>query len=172
MIKILKKNSSAFSLVEILIVLVISSSFLVFGVANYRDYSRRQQTVIVKRDLVSDLRQAQKDAISGRKPEGCIGKLVSYNFAFIEGSNSTPQVPDTYTISVTCDNASVLNTTNLKQETIPLPIDVRSLLPTISFKPFTLGTNIAAANTAITITYPGVSGSTQTITIQSTGEIN
>lgn len=162
------KAFRGFTIVEIVIVIVISSVFMTFGVSRYREFARRQEVVVVKRSIISDLRQAQKDSISGRKPvdfngQSCLGTLSDYSVDF---------GIDSYEITVNCtDPVSIV------LKTIELPSNVQITVPAsnpIQFKPFTLATNIPNSGLGyeiISITSTAVPGVTETVTINWTGEI-
>lgn len=62
--------SSAYTLIEILIVLVIIGLFTSIGYANFRGYARRQQSINIARQVEADLRYAQELSLSGQKPAG------------------------------------------------------------------------------------------------------
>lgn len=162
------KNSKGFTLIEILIVIVIMGMFLTIGVARYRDFARRQEVAIAKRDIIADMREAQKNSISGNKPQGCTGNLVGYAFE-VTSSN-----PATYTITVLCTNLA-------GGADLEFPVKEANLASTISittpstnpiiFRPFTLGTNIPSPNVeTIDISSAGAENIRQ-VSVRYSGEI-
>ena len=57
-----------FTLIELLVVLTIIAILFGVGFANYRGFSRAKDLERVKREVVADLRVAQENALSGKKP--------------------------------------------------------------------------------------------------------
>lgn len=60
-------KSSAYTLIEILIVISIVALVLGFGFAGFREYSQRQVLFAVARSVKSDLRSLQQKALAGEK---------------------------------------------------------------------------------------------------------
>jgi hypothetical protein len=110
------------------------------------------------------LNLAQKQALDGKKPAGCVGGLLSYSF------NVTSST--TYTISARC-------TSYVNVKTVTLPSGV-TISPTpspnpIEFKTIGEGTNISASpvgnQASFTILNSKINYSSQ-ITIGPNGEVN
>jgi len=170
----MRNRTSGFTLIEVLVVLVVGATFFVFGVARYRDFASRQFIINARRQLVSDLRIAQKDAISGRKPQNvtpsCQGELLGYEFEFTNLNSGPSNTQAEYTISVSCDVSGVAV---LRTQTIPsirVQLSSGSANP-ILFEPLTQGTNLSADLTiqlvdALNPTY------TQTLRVDRNGEVN
>jgi len=57
-----------FTLIEVLIVIVILGIIMAVGSVQFREFERRQAVVAAKRQVLADVRAAQADAASGRKP--------------------------------------------------------------------------------------------------------
>lgn len=164
-----------FTIIEVLIVLVISSLFMVFGVAQYRNFSQRQSMNVAYRLVTSDLVAAQKDAISGRKPQGaaystpCEGDLVGYVVEFDSSTAAT-----SYSVSAEClvpPSGPSISVTNLKNVNLPegvtadiLPDSAPSL---VRFLPLTQGVTQAID---IVLT-SSETGQTTTISITDNGKI-
>jgi prepilin-type N-terminal cleavage/methylation domain-containing protein len=92
---ILKKTSgfkSAFTLVELMIVLSVTATLSAIGIAGYIDFNRSQLVSQTAKKIVQDLRLAQSLALNIQKPDVC-GKLESYTFSLSAG---------TYSISADC----------------------------------------------------------------------
>ena len=78
------KKTAGFTLIELLLAMGIMTLLFGLGYSNYRDFSRRQQLESAYRELYADLRQAQQNALTGDKPEGCVtlnGYQVRWNSA-------------------------------------------------------------------------------------------
>ena len=86
----MRKKSSGFSLVELLVVISIICILSVVGIASYINFSRSQTVTQAARKIVQDMRLAQSLANNGQKPtveEGCVGNLSSYIFTRISDAN-------------------------------------------------------------------------------------
>lgn len=160
-------NELAFTIIEVLMVCVISIMFLGVGFAGYRDFSRRQAVLVAKRTVLSDLNLAQKNATTGNKPMGCNGTLLGYSF---EVTSTTPTA--TYEVNAICANPPGPDI-EILQFTKSLAQNVTITSPTpnpIIFRPLNKGTNIAR-NNSVTLSLTS-SGQTQSINITWVGEIN
>lgn len=157
----------AFTLIEVLIVIVILGIVMGVGSVRYRDFSRKQTVVNSKRLMQGDIRAAQSDAASGRKPSGCTGNLNGYGFA-ITGTAG----PAEYEIFALCSVE-----VPVKQVELPAGITLTRNFPagltpanTIVFKSLAQGTNLPAGqNAIITITNQGIN--TDTLTVTASGEV-
>ena len=88
-------KSSAYTLIEILIVISIIGILMGVGLVQYRDYARRQALSSATMSMVANLRLVQEYALSGKKPAtGCIS-LDGYRFKI---------VPPKYMIHAMCDD--------------------------------------------------------------------
>lgn len=158
-------TKKGFTLLELLIVLVITSSFLAFGYTRYRDFARRQEISIAKREIISDMRQAQKNAIIGNKPAGCSAPLKGYVFDI---TSAGP--PAKYSIYSLCEGSP----THFEENAVTLGNDIvlSASIDPILFKPLALGTDIPSGSTAVlTIKNPGVTKVTGTVSVTQVGEI-
>lgn len=137
---IFKKVSQAFTMIELLVGISIMAIVFTIGVANYRDFSRRQALVGVEKSLKADLRTAQQLALSGKKPDsGSCDVLNSYTFA-LNGSSG-------YRISANC--SSGLGTTLIEYKLVSLAneFSISSTNPSVEFKVLGHGTNLVSSNT-------------------------
>jgi prepilin-type N-terminal cleavage/methylation domain-containing protein len=78
-LKMISRSSSAYTLIEVLIVMLIIGIFFSVGFANLRSYSRRQKAENAARQIEGDLRLAQELSLSGRKPENPSGFCTADN---------------------------------------------------------------------------------------------
>ncbi|MFC1710232.1 Tfp pilus assembly protein FimT/FimU [Patescibacteria group bacterium] len=73
--------TSAFSLIEILVVVSILAVLVTVGYGRFRDFSRRQALAAVVRQIEGDIRTTQELAIAGKKPESvACTTLEAYKF--------------------------------------------------------------------------------------------
>lgn len=152
------KACNGFTIVEVLIVIVIIGMIMVVGSVRFREFSQRQAVVNAKRMILSDLRAAQSDATSGRKPDTCTDTLTGYSFDRI---NST-----TYEIYALCGSPSVL----IKRATVPGGITFTMTIEPLIFRSVSQGTNLTTGQVStITIVNSGVNS--DTIEIRPSGEI-
>ena len=154
-----------FTLLEVLMgIAVVGIVFSGLGYASFRDFSRRQRVIAVQRTLMSDLRFAQKDSVSGKKPAGCSGVLNGYEFRQASCSGGSCSQ---YNINSLCSgNQSV----NVKQITLPSNVTVNSVNP-FTFKALDQGTSlVTGASVTLTIT-DSSSGISVAVNISDTGEI-
>lgn len=153
-------NWRGYTLIEVLIVVSILTIIFTVGFARYRDYERRQKVVTITRQVKGDLRLAQEEALSGRKPSGCTGVLNGYFFRRLNSS--------TYVIQANCTNATI----EVKRVELILGTTINfSSGDSILFKPIGSGTDIpSGVDTLITVSFAPYSY-TQVITITSGGEI-
>lgn len=167
MIHFPKKNKSGFTLIEILIVIVILGIIMAIGSVRFRDFSRRQATASAKRQLLADVRAAQSDASSGRKPEGCTGALLGYGFR-VTGTTG----PASYEIFARCSQGAGSQDFAVIQARLPdgISITIPSVNPVI-FKPLSQGTNLPSASTVTVNINSSISSITESLIIRPTGEI-
>jgi len=160
-----------FTLIEVLITILVISIFLGVSLASYRDFSRRQQVKVLKREITSDLRIAQKNAISGVKPTGCTGSLEGYSFEVVSGS------PILYEVNAICTDPIGGSDREFLISSKTFPDTVMISAPSVNplvFKPLSFGTNIPSGSVeVITISnsFTGSSASSLTVSINYTGEI-
>jgi prepilin-type N-terminal cleavage/methylation domain-containing protein len=149
-----------FTIIEILVVMVILGVIMAVGSVRYRDFQRRQIVVSVKREMLGDVRSAQSDVSSGRKPDACTGTLLGYEFEI------TSTNPGAYRINAVCSSGDIL----VKQVNLPPGVTLSvSGSNTVLFKPLSHGTDLSAgSNVTITITN---SVNTNTLVISASGEI-
>src|SRR5260221_12080248 len=100
-----KSMKNGYTLIELLIVLVITSFVFTIGYNCFQDYSRQHALLGQIRSIQTDLRSAQESAIAGSKPNSCT-TLNGYQFKVISGS--------VYEIDASCTN----NIIQIKQVTL------------------------------------------------------
>lgn len=150
------QNLRGFTLVELLVGISIVAVVFSVGIANYRDFSRRQELQGVTRKMVGDIRLAQQLSLNGEKPTAC-DRLSGYNINVTTNS---------YSIVAICDNGTTnYKTVDLSSQGLTLSATTASTL----FKTLGLGTNLTSQN-IITITSTNT-GNIATVTIGAGGDI-
>lgn len=152
-----------YTLIELLVGLAILGLIFGVGYANFRDYSRRQAVVSAERDLRSDLRLAQEQALAGQKPAGCNVVLNAYKFKILSSTQ--------YEIDANCAGGDIV----VKAVTLPGTITFTSPAGpfpfVINFKVLGVGTDLPSG-TSVTITLKqSQTGAIKTLIINYTGEI-
>lgn len=158
---------SGFTLVEILVVIVIMSIIMTLGSVQFREFSRRQVTASAKRQMLADIRSAQSDASSGRKPEGCTGSLLGYGFR-VTGTTG----PAAYEVFARCSQGT--GPQDFTTISSRLPDGISITLPSVNpiiFKPLAQGTNLSAATTVTINITSSLASITESLVIRATGEI-
>lgn len=160
----LKLKVSGYTLIEILVGLTIVGLLFGFGFVSFRDFSRRQALGGAAKIIQGDLRLAQQQALSGKKPNDAKCNSPNSLNAFSFQVNSVSQ----YTINADCTGGLVqVKTTNLAggiMLSTPSPNPVK-------FKVLGQGTNIpGGSSVALTLTQAGTAN-IFTVTISSSGEI-
>lgn len=148
-----------YTLIEILVVLSIVGLIFAASFASFREFSRRQAMLSAARNLKSDIKLVQEQAIAGKKPQGC-DELTHYALAFTASS---------YEITAECVNGSYA----VKEVAMPVDVTISSLpVPNpITFKTIAQGTNVnPAAPAAIILTHTKISMSLS-ITVTSGGKV-
>lgn len=157
--KLPKKYLYAFTFIEVLVAISIMAILFTLGVANFRGMQRSKSLDAVKSQIVADLRQAQQFAQGVKRPDDCLGDLVSISLGKIVSSNS-------YEIYAYCSDSGKHN--------IETPINIPSGY-TISFNPanpvqfLPVGQGVVET-IVITVTSAGT-GENVTITVGGGGEI-
>ncbi|QQG47267.1 MAG: prepilin-type N-terminal cleavage/methylation domain-containing protein [Candidatus Woesebacteria bacterium] len=153
------------TLIEILVgIAVLGIVFSGLGYASFRDFTRRQGVENSYRNLLSDLRFAQKDSSAGRKPAGCIGVLNGYSFGV---SSCSSGKCSSYTISALCSGSSPVN---VNQVNLSSGITLGSV-STFTFKSLLQGTSLATGQVVNLVLTDPTGAITRTITVSDTGEI-
>lgn len=150
----------AFTIVEVLVVISILGLIMGVGTVNLRQFQRKQDVISAKRMLLEDVRTAQSDAGSGRKPQNCDETLEGFRFQVDTIS------PLSYRILAQCTDENVV------VKTVSLPEISIDRMPTpnpVLFYPLHQGTNIVGS-TSFTISSTSASN-TETLYISSSGEI-
>lgn len=161
---LMRKSEIGYTLIEILVGVTILGLFFSFGFASFRDFSRRQALSGTAKQVQGDLRLAQQQALSGKKPIGeeCNSPDVLNSFGFRVVDSTS------YSVRANCSGGSVV----IKDVTLPSGITISVPSPNpIRFKVLGQGTFITSGETAtLTLTQVGT-GNQATITVTSGGEI-
>jgi len=160
-----KKLSSAYTLIEILVSILIIATLFGIGYANFRAYARRQAVISVARQVEADLKLAQELALSGNKPDDCT-VFDGINFIIGEG---------TYSLKAKC---SPEDSVSLGKEDVSLPSGLTLDLSgnnesnpnAILFKSVGQGTDIQESEAIITISQEATRLNARII-VQKSGEI-
>ena len=155
-------EKKGYTFIEILVALTIVGLIFGIGYVNFRDFARRQALTGMARSVMGDLRLAQGQALSGKKPSAAVcnspNKLNGYNFRVNSASS--------YQIEAACSGGNIVT----KSVTLPADISISTPSPNpILFKILGEGTNLSA-NATITLTQAGTSN-TRVVTVTSGGEI-
>lgn len=139
-------TKSAYTLIELLVGITITTIVFSVGYAGFREFSRRQALTGVTKTVIADLRKIQQLALTGQKPPASAGtcpKLVGYTFTRTNGGAS-------YDINASCD-VSVGSTPDIRSRFIKNVTlnGVTFTMPTSPtlFKVLGQGTNLSSANT-------------------------
>ncbi|KKQ92404.1 MAG: type II secretory pathway protein LspH [Candidatus Woesebacteria bacterium GW2011_GWA2_40_7] len=158
------QNTSAYTLIEILVGLTIIGMLFGFGFTSFRDFSRRQAVGGVGKLVVGDLRLAQEQALSGQKPidAKCDPPNNLSGFTFTVSSSSQ------YLVAANCSGGPV----TVKTVNMPDGIILSTPSPNpIEFKVLGHGTNLVSGATAVvTISQVGINNTLDVI-VSSSGEI-
>lgn len=155
-------TGQGYTLIEILVALSIIGLLFGFGYASFRDFSRRQALQGTVKKIQGDLRLAQQQALSGKKPSDikCNSQLLaSYSFKVYSTSE--------YKIEANCGGGDVLVKDVILSSDISISIDSNP----IKFKVLGQGTNIDGGSMiTITLTQAGTSDKA-TVEVTDGGEI-
>lgn len=153
------KQSSAYTLIEILVALTIVGLLFNFGYVSFRDFSRRQVVAGVSKQIQGDLRLAQSNALSEQKPLGCNTTLNSYSFSVESASR--------YTIKADCGASEII----VKDVNLPTDVLVSTPSPNpLQFKVLGQGTDLGVNDWVLTLTQTGTEN-VGNVTVTSGGEI-
>lgn len=154
-------NLLGYTLIEILVGMSIIGLIFNFGYISYRDFARRQALLGSARRLEADLRLAQEQALSGKKPSSTAcseeGSLNGYDF-YVDSSTS-------YVIQANCTGGLVDD----KNAQISSGISLTANPNRFTFKVIGKGTSLSGS-AIITLTQTAT-GNTQTIMVSPEGEI-
>lgn len=98
-------KSSAYTLIEILVVMTVITILFGIGYVSYRDFGRRQALAGAVKQVEGDLRKTQQNALSGIKPPDTAcdsGDLSSYQIWINTSDNHN------YRIRAICGGTTVL----------------------------------------------------------------
>lgn len=161
------RGKLGYTLIEILVGLTIIGILFSVGYVSFRDFSRRQALAGVVKQIQGDIRLAQEQALSGKKPEDPLNKcsdtkyLDGYNFKV----NSTSS-PAGYTVEAVCAGQVI----EIKNVSIPSDFSIASTITTVLFKPLGQGTNIPVESATVTVTQDSTGNQAQ-IVISAAGEV-
>lgn len=154
-------NRLGYTLIEILIGMSITGLIFSFGYMSYRDFARRQSLASSARRIRADLKLAQEQALSGKKPSSAacsaVGSLSGYDF-YVDSITS-------YVIQANCIGGLVDD----KAVEISSEISIVAVPNRFTFKVIGKGTNLSAP-AIITLTQAATED-TQVITVSPEGEI-
>lgn len=158
---------NGYTLIEILVGLTIIGILFSVGYVSFRDFSRRQALAGVAKQIQGDIRLAQEQSLSGKKPEDPLNKCAGVNF--LDGYNfkvNSTSVPASYSVEAVCAGQAV----EIKSVNIPSDFSISSTIATILFKPLGQGTNIPVESATITITQDST-GNQALIVVSAAGEV-
>jgi prepilin-type N-terminal cleavage/methylation domain-containing protein len=155
----------AYTLIELLVTLSIVGLLFGFGYVSFRDFSRRQALSGSLKKIQGDLRLAQQQALSGKKPNNVKcnppNRLDSFSFNVYSTSS--------YKIEANCTGGTPVLISDVTL-TSGVSISTPSINP-INFKVLGQGTNIPkGASTTVTISQASL-GSQLSLTVTDGGEI-
>lgn len=171
-----RKVFKGFTIIEVLVVIVIIGLVMAVGSVRYSDFTKRQQVVTVKRQLMADIRAAQSDAASGIKPGGCNSQSYTLEgYAFRLLSSGGPSTPASYETFALCKSSVATENFITKSASLPLGVTIvittspGPLVNPVIFKPLANGTNLAGGATSTITINTGINS--DRIQIGSAGEI-
>ena len=145
------RNQAGYTLLEVLIVLVITTALFFGGFATYREFSRRQILNATYKELGTNLSLAREFAMSGEKPSGCTGILSGYSVSFT-GTG--------YTIAAVCSSTVIVRS-------LTLTSGITISGPNFTYKVIGQGTNLTSGST-VAISYAAI-GKTLNATLTQNG---
>lgn len=160
----LPKAIVGYTLIEILVGITIIGFIFSTGFVSFREFSRRQALQSATKNIKGDLRFAQEQALSGKKPVSafCTPPRILHGYYFRVTSATT------YEIEAYCSGGNV----DTKLVTIPLGITITTPSPNpLLFKSIGQGTNITSGGNINMTVRDTASGATAPITVSYTGEI-
>lgn len=174
-VRIQKKTEHAYTLIELLIIIMIMSVLFTIGFIGYRDYARRQIVAGVVKQIQGDLRLTQQMALSGQKPneKGCADSTGLALDGVYFGITNNPQ--PLYRIRAVCGNDPTQTTYPILKE-VNLPDGIRFDFTDVSYNPIVFkvlgqGTNIPVGITAVITIMQTGTDNVGTISVSSGGEI-
>lgn len=156
-----KLSKSGYTLIEILVGMTIIGLIFSIGYASYRDFARRQALEGSARRLEADLRLAQEQALTGKKPSSvaCSGEGALNGYDFYVNSATS------YMIQANCVGGLVdIKTVQMAEEII-----LASSPSRFTFKVLGKGTDLTTP-ADVTLTQ-SATGDTYIINVSSEGEI-
>jgi prepilin-type N-terminal cleavage/methylation domain-containing protein len=157
------EGKNGYTLIEILVALTIVGLIFGIGYVSFRDFARRQAVAGLARSVVGDLRLAQEQSLSGKKPSDIFcdspNTLNGYNFRVVSSQN--------YVLEANCSGG------NVQTKSVTLPSDLFISTPNpnpITFKILGEGTNLGSADATMTVSQTGTTH-TRAISVSQSGEI-
>lgn len=154
------RSSSGFSLIELMVVFLLTSIISGIGFASYKSYSDKQTLTSAAQDLKLVIDNTKFNALSGVKPSNCASTdpLSGYDFTLLQVSNS-------YTMSALCGtNKYVLQTKVVPQQVSILPSSTCSVIRFLS-----LNGQTSTANCVINIS---AYGKTAAVAVDQVGNVS
>jgi Tfp pilus assembly protein PilE len=166
-----KKNTSGFSIIEIVISLFILIVLFSVTQAGYKEYILKRSLDTAKKDIISDIKLAQSYASSGKSYSTC-STVNGYSFSVNSSSSSGINNYEIWADCVSAGSTSFVKQINMLDKYKGKIYFQWDDSPVITFK--VLGRGVIFANGAksdvITIIQL-TTGDTRTITVTSGGEI-
>lgn len=161
-----KRHLFGYSFIELMIVIMTMTLLFSFGMANYRDFQRRQSLEASVRQVRSDLELAREFALAGKFPPACMDtSLDSYRF-ILDTAN------DDYTIVAVCDGGAIIVDIGKSDIKVPPGFDISGSLSLTGALDFlVLGRGVDSVHT-YTLTSKTDSSLTKTIRVSLSGQID
>ena len=147
------KTKSGYTLIELMIVISITSILVGIGISAYTRAQRRQIGQAASEQILSILQESQKTANVGKKD--CVGKFV--------GQDLTITAPNSLKVQSRCENGNLGNPVITTIPGITFASDYE-----ITFNPLTYGIILNAVS-PLNITYSTTSDLTYIVQITNTG---
>ena len=155
-------RSYGYTIIEILVVLVVMGLTFTLGFVGFRDFARKQALNTVAAEIKADITLAQEQALSGKKPSGCVGYLRGFSLSVYADTAS-------YIIRAVCDNLIDVSQKSYADSGVSLSLSGPNPL---IFKTLGQGTNIDSGSQAVIQITQQTTNNYQLVTIGSNGEIN
>ena len=74
-------------MIELLLVISLITLVFSLGIVQYNRFNRSQVLTKAKDELISNLRLTQSKAMTGEKPDSCLGTLSGHKLKFLDNQN-------------------------------------------------------------------------------------